>query len=261
MEVKKLKPLAVLPLEIDISTVQKCYLPSVYSDILKKCKVGCCILLQISSTIKCLCKLYWKSDLHSAFCHIDRSVMMFSGCGRTLMGLPREAVGWTASNLSVEQIQVLPCCIAIRDLHISVVFESVSNNKQWQKDINTLQDIVKDVLKAYTLIKDSIVYTKNLNECQKFGIHCIVIHDIGKLQSGSDTTAGRVTSGTKVSVVRQLSRTWLEQLKNGGTEISLGGLDGPYQTLQDIICQHKLYQQAAKRLGVRPCRQVRAEVS
>ena len=253
---KKFKALAVLPLESDISTVQKCYLPSVYSDMLKKCKVGCCILLQISSTIKCLCKLYWKSDLHSAFCQIDRSVMMFNGCDRMVMGVPREAVSWTCSNLSLEQIHVLPCCIAIRDLHISVVFESVSNNKQWQKDSNTLQDIVKDVLKVYILIKDSIVYTKNLSECQKFGIHCIVIHDIGELQSGSDTTAGRVTSGTKVSVVRRLSRTWLEQLENRSTESSLGGLDGPYQTLQDIICQHKLYQQAAEQLGLRPCRQV-----
>jgi hypothetical protein len=261
MEVKKFKPLAVLPLESDISTVQKCYLPIVYADILKECKVGCCLLLQISSTTKCLCKLYWKSDLHSEFCHIDRSVMTFSGCDRMLMGLPREAASWTCSNLSLEQIQVLSCCVAIRDLHISVVFESVGDNKRWQKDTNTLQDIVKDVLKVYILIKDSIVYTRNLSECQKFGIHCIVIHDIGELQSGSVTTAGRVTSGTKVSLVRRMSRTWLEQLQNCGTEIPLGGLDGPYRTLQDIICQHQLYQQAAEQLGLRPCQQVRAEIS
>lgn len=261
MEVKKFQPLAVLPLENDIYTVQKCYLPIVYSDILKECKVGCCLLLQISSTTKCLCKLYWKSDLHSAFCHIDQSVMTFSACDRMLMGLPRGVANWTCSNLSPEQIQVLSCCIAIKDLRISVVFESVSNNKRWQKDTNTLQDIVKDVLKVFILIKDSIVYTRNLSECQKFGIHCIVIHDIGELLLGSDTTAGRVTSGTKVSVVRRMSRTWLEQLQNCGSEIPLGGLDGPYRTLQDIICQQKLYQQAAKQLGLRPCQQVRAEIS
>lgn len=261
MEVKKFQPLAVLPLENDISAVQKCYLPIVYSDILKECKVGCCLLLQISSTTKCLCKLYWKRDLHSAFCHIDQSVMTSSACDRTLMGLPRDAANWTCSNLSLEHIQVLPCCIAIRDLRISVVFESVSNNKRWQKDTNTLQDIVKDVLKVFILIKDSIVYTRNLSECQKFGIHCIVIHDIGELQLGSDTTAGRVTSGTKVSVVRRMSRKWLDQLQNCGSEIPLGGLDGPYRTLQDIICQQKLYQQATEHLGLRPCQQVRAEIS
>jgi hypothetical protein len=178
-----------------------------------------------------------------------------------LMGLPEEAASWTCSNLSLEQIQVVPCCIAIRDLHISVVFESVSNNKRWQKDTNTLQDIIKDMLKVYILMKDSIVYTRNLSECQKFGIHCIVIHDIGEVLTGSDTTAGRVTSGTKVSVVRGMSRTWLEQLQNCGSEIPLGGLDGPYRTLQDIICQHKLYKQAAEQLGLRPCQQVRAEIS
>lgn len=260
MEVKKFQPLTVLPLENDISTVQKCYLPIVYSDILKDCKAGCCLLLQISSTTKCLCKLYWKSDLHSAFCHIDQSVMTFSGSDRLLMGLPRDAASWTSSNLSLEQIQVLPCCIAIRDLRISVVFESVSNNKQWQKDTSTLQDIVKDVLKVFILIKDSIVYTTNLTECQKFGIHCIVIHDIGELQFGCDTTAGRVTVGTEVSVVRGISRTWLEQLQNCGSDIPLGGLDGPYRTLKDIICQQKLYQQAAEQLGLRPCQQVRSEI-
>ena len=177
------------------------------------------------------------------------------------MGLPRVAANWTCSNLSLEQIQVLSCCIAIKDLHISVVFESVSNNKRWQKDTNTLQDIVKDVLKVFILNRDSIVYTRNLSECQKFGIHCIVIHDIGELQSGSDTTAGRVTSGTEVSVIRRMSRTWLEQLQNCGSEISLGGLDGPYRTLQEIICQRKLYQQAAEQLGPRPCQQVRDEIS
>jgi hypothetical protein len=178
-----------------------------------------------------------------------------------LMGLPQEAVSWTCNEMSLEQIQVLSCCIAIRDLHISVVFESVSNNKRWQKDINTLQDIIKDMLKVYILIKDSIVYTKNLSEFQTFGIYCIVIHNIGELQSGSDATAGRVTSITKVSVVHRVSRTWLEQLQNRGTEVPLGGLVGPYQTLQDIICQHKLYQQAAEELGLRPCRQVRAASS
>jgi len=174
--------------------------------------------------------------------------MTFSACDRMLMGLPRDAANWTCSNLSLEQIQALSCCIAIKDLCISVVFESVSNNKRWQKDTNTLQDIVKDVLKLFILIKDSLVYTRNLSECQNFGIHCIMIHDIGELQSGSDTTAGRVKSGTKVLVIRRMSRTWLEQLQNYGSEILLGGLDGPYRTLQDIICQQTLYQQAAEQL-------------
>jgi len=58
-----------------------------------------------------------------------------------------------------------------------------------------------------------------------------------------------------------MSRTWLEQLQNCGSEIPLGGLDGPYRTPQDIICQQKLCQGAAENLGLRPCQQVRAEIS
>jgi len=54
---------------------------------------------------------------------------------------------------------------------------------------------------------------------------------------------------------------WLEQLQNCGSEIPLGGLDGPYRILQDIICQQTLYQQAAEQLGLRPCQQVRGEIS
>jgi len=87
-----------------------------------------------------------------------------------------------------------------------------------------------------------------------------VIHDIGELQLGSGTTAGRVTSGTKVLVICGMSRTWLEQLQNCGSEIPLGGLDGPYRTVQDIICQQELYQQAAEQLGLGTCQQVRAEI-
>jgi len=210
MDVKKFKPLKILPLEDNISTLQKCYLPSVYAEMLKECKVGCCILLRLSSLTKCVCKLYWRSDLHSAFCHIDGSVMAFSDCERTLMGLPWEAFSQTYSDLALQQIQVLSCCVAIRDLHLSVVFESVSDNKMWQEDTDALQDIVKDVLKLYILVKDSIVYTKNLNQCQRFGIHCIVIHDIGKSEFESDPTVGRVVSGTKIFVVHRLSRVWLE---------------------------------------------------
>lgn len=258
---EKYKPLAVLPLEGDISTIQKCYLPSFCSEILKKCKVGSCILLRISSTTKCVCKLYWKSDLHNAFYHIDESVLTFSGCERMLMGLPREAVNRTYKELSLEHIQVLSSCVAIRDLHLSIVFENVSDNKRWKEYIDTFQDIVKDILKLYILVKDSIVYTKNLNQCQKFGIYCIVIHDIGGLQTLDASTIGRVVSGTQVSVVHRLSRVWLEQLQNPGPEAPLGGLNGPYQTLQEIICQHKLYRQAAGKLGLRPCRQVTGGMS
>jgi hypothetical protein len=261
MDVKKFKPLTVLPLQDDISTVQKCYLPSAYSEILKTCKVGYCVLLQISSSIKYVCKLYWKSDLHSAFCHIDGSVMTFSGCKRTLMGLPWGAFSQSCNDLSLEQIQVLSRCVAIRDLHLSVVFESVSDNKRWQVDTDTLKDIVKYILKLYILIEDSIVYTKNLPQCQKFGINCIVIHDIGKSEFENGPTIGRVVSGTNVSVVHRLSRVWLEQLQDPYAEVPLGGLDGPYQTLQEIICEHKLYQQAAEKLELRPCRQVRCEMS
>ncbi|PNF38586.1 hypothetical protein B7P43_G03982 [Cryptotermes secundus] len=256
MDGEKYKPLAVLPLESVISTIQKCYLPSFCSEILKKCKVGSCILLRISSTTKCLCKLYWKSDLHNAFCQIDESVLTFSGDERMLMGLPRQTVNRTYKELSLEQIQVLSSCVDIRDLHLSVVFENVSDNKRWQEYIDTLQDIVKDILKLYILVKDSIVYTKNLNQWQKFGIYCIVIHDIGVLKTVDASTIGRVVSGTQVSVVHQLSRVWFEQLQNPGPGTPLGGLDGPYQTLQEIMCQHKLYQQAAWKLGLRPCRQV-----
>jgi hypothetical protein len=261
MDVEKSKPLTILPLENDISTIQKCYLPSVYSEILKKCEVGSCILLQISSTTRCVCKLYWKRDLHKAFCHIDESVLTFSGCERMLMGVPKETVNRTYSELSLEQIQVLSSCVAIKDLQLSVVFENVSDNKRWHEYGDTLQDIVKDILKLYLLVKNSIVYAKNLNECQKFGIHCIVIHDIGGLETGNAPTIGRVVSGTELSVVHRLSRTWLKQLQNHGLEAPLGGLDGPYQTLQEIICQHKLYRQAAGKLGFRPCRQVTGEMS
>lgn len=261
MDGEKYKHLAVLPLEGDISTIQKCYLPSFCSEILKNCKVGSCILLRISSTTKCVCKLYWKSDLHNAFCHIDESVLTFNGCGRMLMGLPQETVNQTYKELSLEQIQVFSSCVAIRDLHLSVIFENVSGNKRWQAYIDTLQDIVKDILKLYILVKDSIVYTKNLNQCQKFGIYCIVIHDIGGLETVDASIVGRVVSGTQVSVVHRLSRVWLEQLQNSGPGTPLGGLNGPYQTLQEIICQHKLYQQAAWKLGFRPCRQVTGEMS
>lgn len=260
MDDKKFKPLTVLPLENDISAVQKCYLPSVYSGILKTCKVGCYILLQISSSINYVCKLYWKSDLHSAFCHIDGSVVTFDSCKQTSMGLPWETIHQSCSDLSLERIQVLSCCVAIKDVHLSVVFESVSDTKRWQLDSGTLKDIVKDILKLYILIKNSVVYTKNLTQCQKFGIHCIVIHDIGKSESESGPTVGRVVSGTNVFMVHRLSREWFEKLQDPCAEVPLGGLDGPYQTLQEIICQHKLYQQAAKNFGIRPCRQVRDEI-
>ncbi|XP_021913558.1 spermatogenesis-associated protein 5-like protein 1 isoform X2 [Zootermopsis nevadensis] len=256
MDIKKLKPLTVLALQDDISTVQKCYLPSVYSGILKTCNVGCYVLVQISSSIKYVCKLYWKSDLHSAFCQLDGSVITFSGCERTLMGLPWKAVSQSCSELSLEQIQVLSCCVAIRDLHLSVVFENVSDNKTWRVDTDTLKDIVKNILKLYVLIEDSIVYTKNLPQCQKFGINCIVIHDIGKSENDSAPTIGRIVSSTNVSVVHQLSRVWLEQLQDPCAEVPLGGLDGPYHALQEIMCQHKFYWQAAEKLELRPCQQV-----
>jgi hypothetical protein len=178
-----------------------------------------------------------------------------------LMGLPRETVNRTYNEVSLEQIEVLSSCIAIRDLHLSVVFENVSNSKRWQEYTETLEDIVKDILKLYILVKDCIVYTKNLNYCQKFGIHCFVIHDIGGLDTVDASTVGRVVSGTQVSVVHRLSRVWLEQLQNPSPEPPLGGLDGPYQTLREIICQHKLYQQAAGKLGFRPCHQVTSEIS
>jgi hypothetical protein len=187
--------------------------------------------------------------------------MAFSDCERTLMGLPWEAFSQTYSDLALQQIQVLSCCVAIRDLHLSVVFESVSDNKMWQEDTDALQDIVKDVLKLYILVKDSIVYTKNLNQCQRFGIHCIVIHDIGKSEFESDPTVGRVVSGTKIFVVHRLSRVWLEQLQNPHTEVPLGGLDDPYETLKEIICQRKLFQHATEKLGLRPCQQVRGDMN
>jgi hypothetical protein len=259
MDVKKFKPLTVLPLQDDISAIQKCYLPSAYSEILKTCKVGCYVLLQLSSPIKYVCKLYWKSDLHSEFCHIDRSVMIFGGCKRTLMGLPWGAFSQSCSDLSLEQIQVLSHHVAIRDLHLSVVFESVSDNKRWQVD--ALKDTVKYILKLYALTEDSIVYTENMPQCQKFGINCIVIHNIGKSDSESCPAIGRVVSGTNICVVHRLSRMWLEQLQDPCAEVPVGGLDGPYQTLQEIICQHKIYQQTAETLNIRPSQQVRGEMS
>jgi hypothetical protein len=161
----------------------------------------------------------------------------------------------------VENIEVLSSCIAIRELRLSVVFENVRDSKRWQEYIETLQDIVKDMLKLYIMVKDCIVYTKNLNHCQKFGIHCFVIHDMVGLDTVNASTIGRVVSGTQVSVVHRLSRVWLEQLQKPGPQAPLGGLDYPYQILQEIICQHKLFRQAAGNLGFRPCHQVRDEMS
>ncbi|XP_069689212.1 ATPase family gene 2 protein homolog B-like isoform X3 [Periplaneta americana] len=250
MDENKCKPLIVLPLEDNISMIQKCHLPRSYSDVFNF-KTGSYILLRISKVSRCVCKLYWRSDVYNSSCFIDDSVISISDCKRTTFGLPLEAPQRTYNNITVEQVQALPRCVAVKHLSVSLVFESVTCNKRWKEKPAELLDIVKNLLEFFMLVTDSIVYTKNLSNSQKFGIHCIVVHDIG-----TDVTVGRVVSGTNVHITHKLSKVWLEQFQNSSDKPPLSGLSSAYQTLHEVISHHKLYRQTAEELGINSCSQV-----
>ena len=247
--------LIILTHKIGVSSIQKCYLPNNSLEHFKRCKPGTYALVKISPCVRCLCKLYWRSDTHPSFCHLDESVLYFSMCKKSLSGFPKEPLNRTFKHLPLQHVEIISSCVPVKVVHLSVIFETVSDRKKWQEESAILQDIVKCILKLYTIAKDSTVFLRHLKPSQRFGIHCIVIHDIVNADR-SISVMGRIVSSTVITIVSKLSLVWFEQLQNSSVKISLGGLDNHYQTLQEIISQQLIYHEAPQELHIRPCSQV-----
>ena len=248
------KSFVVLAHKKCLSSIQKCYLPSNSVDNYKDSKLNIYALLKISSSVRCLCKVYWQTDIHPSVCLVDESVICFSMCRKSTSGFPIEPLNRTLKCLQLEQVELIPSCSPVKNVHLSIIFESVSERKRWQEDSDILKVMVKNILKLYVIVKDSVVFLKHLTTSQRFGIDCIVIHDVSL--GNNVTCVGRMVSSTVITITSKLSVLWIQQLQESSNNIPLGGLDNPYDTLQEVIKQQKIFHDAPSRLQVRPCRQV-----
>ncbi|PSN51845.1 Spermatogenesis-associated protein 5-like protein 1 [Blattella germanica] len=246
--------LTILSHKNSIASIQKCYFPKTYMNSVSA-NHGEFVLLKVSACSFYLCKLYWRNDLHHSFCELDGSVVLFRKCRKTSTGFPAEKISRTLTSLKLNQIEVIHSCVSVKTVRLSIIFESVLHRKKWQANGTGLQEIMKDILKFYLMMKDSIVYLRNLKPSQRFGIHCFVIHTVS---SDDCSVVGRIVSSTNIVIVNKLSLTWIEQFQDSSNTILLGGIDNHFEKLQGILNQNKVFSQVhtTEHLQVRPCRQV-----
>ncbi|KAJ9596942.1 hypothetical protein L9F63_012067 [Diploptera punctata] len=225
--------LLILSHKIGVCSIQKCFLPCNTSHLLNRRKLGTYALLKISP---------------SSYC-VNESVVLI--CKKSSYGFPTEPINRTFRYLSLEDMEIIPSCVNIKTVYLSIIYDPTSNRNKWE-DIY-VKDIVKCILKLYVIVKDSIVFLKHLTSLQRFGMHCFVIHNIEHGKRGK--AVGRIVSSTDICIVNKLSLGWFQQFQNSPCQVSLGGLDNYYESLQNVI-NEQFCHEAPSRLHIRPSKQV-----
>nr|CAD7435628.1 unnamed protein product [Timema monikensis] len=242
----------MITLEKNIFTLQKCFTPKSLDSNKRDLSIdGKFALLQLNQELKCVCKLQARNDLILLeHFQLDPSVIVFSNTIKGSDGLPSKSIISNCRYSNVKCIKIFPLVVNLKKISITIIFKDVRNVTLWRNQMGTLCNIVKDMMKMFTITNKCIVSLENLNVSQRCGLSYIIIHSIGH-----KNMVGKVDSTTNIFISSIVSRERFEQLQNDNVQ-KLGGLDNPYQTLKEIVSYHSKFGRIAKDNKLKACQQV-----
>ena len=151
----------------------------------------------------------------------------------------------------------LPLCNILPLLHrnctsvtVEVIFVKLSDIFLYRNKIDSeeLQEYVANILRNMHVKKSCIVNCQSMKLAKLYGIHKINILSADP-DTGTSKTCLKITSNTKVTVKRIISKERYEQLNNKRKTSGLGGMDKIINMVKDIVTLPFKYGEHIKSLG------------
>lgn len=222
--------------------IQKCYISkNIFHEL--SCRPGSTVSIKSSSAFL-LCRIYPKALLSEQVIEIDQSVKHY---------FPHKHINHY-QGIKVSDINALNSDIVVlKDIQISIVFDSIKSIQMWRKQLNELANVLKSfILKLFVLSNNCSIDFANLPKGQKMGINKI------EVTFSSDTpdaiSIGKVSSRTKVTILKLTSQFQYKQTHS--EVIDLFALERPLKRLIEIIKLNEIFSKMDSSKHFPPTKQV-----
>lgn len=226
----------------DPINIQKCYVSkNIFHEL--SCRPGSTVSIKSSSAFH-LCRIYPKALLNTDVIEIDLSVEHY---------FPQKHIdhyhGIKLSDITTLNSDV----VVLKDIQISVIFDSIKSFQMWRKQPNELANVLKSfILKLFVFSNNCCIDLANLPKRQKMGVNKI------EVTFSSDTpeaiSIGKVSSRTKVTILKQVSQFQYEQTNS--KVIDLFALERPLKRLIEIIKLNEIFSKMDSSQHFPPTKQV-----
>lgn len=218
----EMEDLHFVPLTNTIFTVQKCYLPKWFISQIK-ISLGSFLIIEFSQEFKVICQCFLSGQ---SLCEVDLSVKKLTTQNHGFLInklLPKNS---RIKSIKVESL------VKLKSVDISIILNDISDVLKYKSELRPLKIILEKLLKIFVISNDSIINLNNLKEANKFGIHLVIVN---KVNDNNDDKIGKITSKTKINIVKIISKSSYEKLSNKLSIKDLGGITKPYEKLLKII--------------------------
>lgn len=176
----------------------------------------------------CLCQIFLSKTMHTSFCKLNMSVCGYEDSSDKKI-YPVSSVE-SLNFVSINSLTILDSVNNIKSASVVVVLNKPKDVNKWRSQPVKISELVKNILKLFTLKSGSVVFLDCLRTVCDSDIYCLLLENLGKVN------IGHVVSSTRVKVSKVISKITFEQIYSTGKDLPfLGGLEKPMKTLTNIL--------------------------